>query len=468
MHFENSYQDLPEVLYQKNLPTPVNNPELLLYNEKLARELGIHSKELSLDAEFFAGNKILAGSVPISQAYAGHQFAHFNILGDGRAHLLGEILDSQQRRWDIQLKGSGPSKFSRRGDGRAALGPMLREYLISEFMAAMNIPTTRSLAVVKTGEPVFRETVLKGAILTRVASSHIRVGTFEFANYSGGKKLVQQLADYCIHRHYKVITSSENRYLDFLKAVVKRQASLIAGWMNLGFIHGVMNTDNMSIAGETIDYGPCAFMDRFDPAKVFSSIDQNGRYAYGNQPAIGQWNLARLAECLLPLLSEDKDKALSMAEEVIQNYRDLFQQEYYAGLRKKLGLLRPLADEFKFFESMFQILKDKRLDYNQFFVQLGAGVMGQQEWLASWEARVRAEAADPQEAQQRVKANNPFVIPRNYWVEEALKDATEKSDMTLFQDFLEALQNPMRETHHTQKFLTSPKIAEGYRTFCGT
>ena len=339
-NFQNTYTSLPPHFFQRALPTPVRAPGMVFFNSSLAESLGFSPDPTvpATLAPYFAGNSIFNGSEPIAQAYAGHQFAHFTMLGDGRAILLGEHLTPQGERFDVQLKGSGPTPYSRRGDGRAALGPMLRELIISEAMHALGIPTTRSLAVVSTGEPVFRENTLQGAILTRIARSHIRVGTFQFATATPREDGLKRLADYTIDRHYPECTDPTSRYRDFLNAVIDRQAKLVSQWMMSGFIHGVMNTDNMSICGETIDYGPCAFMDQYHPDTVFSSIDHHGRYAYGNQPVIAQWNLARFSETLLPLLSEDRGAALTIAKEAIDRFPALFLGYWLQGMRSKLGL----------------------------------------------------------------------------------------------------------------------------------
>ena len=339
--FDNSYARLPEAFYVRLNPVPVRTPKLVVFNVALAQFLGLNPDALKGDegAAVFSGNRIPEGAEPLAQAYAGHQFGSFTMLGDGRAILLGEQVTPKGERFDIQYKGSGRTPFSRQGDGRAALGPMLREYIISEALQALDIPTTRSLAVVTTGEPVFRETALQGAILTRTAASHIRVGTFEYAAAKGKPNEIRALADYTIRRHFPDLAADGNPYLALLGAVMERQASLVARWLLVGFIHGVMNTDNMALCGETIDYGPCAFMDAYDPNTVFSSIDHNGRYAYGQQPQIAQWNLARFAETLLPLIHEDPQEAVSMAKEAIAGFSDIFRHFWLAGMRAKLGLL---------------------------------------------------------------------------------------------------------------------------------
>jgi uncharacterized protein YdiU (UPF0061 family) len=337
-NLEHSYAGLPKLFHRSTLPIPVRQADVVIFNQPLAMELGLKAEVLKEDASLFVGNRLPTGSAPLAQAYAGHQYGHFTALGDGRAILLGEQITPKGARFDIQLKGAGQTPFSRSGDGRAGLGPMLREYIISEAMHALSIPTTRSLAVASTGEIVRRMEPLSGAVLTRVAASHIRVGTFEWAAARGSKEELQALADYTIQRHYSELAGTEQVYLRFFESVMERQAALIAQWMHVGFIHGVMNTDNMAICGETIDYGPCAFMDVYDPETVFSSIDRKGRYAYGNQPHIAQWNLARLAEALLPLLQEDEKLAIEKANEAIHRFQSRFQRHWLAGMRSKLGL----------------------------------------------------------------------------------------------------------------------------------
>jgi uncharacterized protein YdiU (UPF0061 family) len=353
---EISYSKLPKTFYTHIMPTPVKAPRLVIFNHALAKSLGLSLTETNPEdlARLFSGNALPEGSTPIAQGYAGHQFGHFTMLGDGRAHLLGEQVTPDGKRVDIQLKGSGQTPYSRRGDGRAAFAPMLREYLISEAMHALGIPTTRSLALVTTGEPVLRDTVLQGVILTRVAASHIRVGTFEYAAARKDREGLQSLADYAITRHYPKLTQQDAPYLALLNAVIERQAKLVASWMHVGFIHGVMNTDNMTISGETIDYGPCAFMDRFAIDKVFSSIDRGGRYAFGNQASIAQWNLARFAETLLPLLHENMNRAADLAEAALEHYSTIFNAAWLSGMRRKLGLFGEEADDLPLIQSLLE------------------------------------------------------------------------------------------------------------------
>lgn len=473
MKLQNTYLNLPSIFYQKVNPSPVAEPKLVVFNEALAKELGLDVVQMKSAPEVFSGNKIVPGSIPIAQAYAGHQFGHLNILGDGRAHLLGEIIDAQGQRWDMQLKGSGLTPFSRGGDGRAALGPMLREYIISEAMHALGIPTTRSLAVVTTGETVDRDTRLPGAILTRIAASHIRVGTFEFAAVKGGVEAVKALADYSISRHYPELINSSKMYLAFLNSVIRSQALLIAKWMNVGFIHGVMNTDNMTISGETIDYGPCAFLDEYDLSKVFSSIDQRGRYAFGNQPLIAQWNLARLAETLIPLLDDDQKVSIKLAEEAIVSFFGLFQKFHLQGQCAKLGFEKIYPEDAKLIQQLFQCMTQAKADYTMIFRALTEEKLHQhvefQQWMKSWEQRVQAEGLSIADAVKIMKKNNPVVIPRNHFVEEALKEASVNYNYAPFEALAKILKEPFKETSENTKFRESqPGHSLHFQTFCGT
>ena len=367
-NFDNSYADLPEIYFTKMDPNPVKEPELVILNDTLATTLGLNADALKEEGiAVFAGNEIPEGAMPLAQAYAGHQFGHFTMLGDGRAMLIGEQITPTRERFDIQLKGSGRTAYSRGGDGRAGLGPMLREYIISEAMHALGIPTTRSLAVVTTGETILRETMLPGAIVTRIAESHLRVGTFEFAIQWGTFDDLRRLADYAIKRHYPEIEADKNRYLSFLQAVIAQQAALIAKWQLVGFIHGVMNTDNMTISGETIDYGPCAFMDTYDPATVFSSIDVQGRYAYGNQPSIAGWNLARFAETLIPLLHEDEEEAIKIGQDAMSGFHDHYQSNWLSGMRAKLGLFNEEKDDETLIDNLLTLMTKYKADYTNTF-----------------------------------------------------------------------------------------------------
>ena len=369
---ENSYAELPDFFYSKINLSKVSSPKLVVLNNKLAEYLGLEVNELTSDegVSYLSGNLVPKGSIPIAQAYAGHQFGYFTMLGDGRAMLLGEQITPDGKIYDIQLKGSGTTPYSRGGDGRAALGPMLREYIVSEAMHALNIPTSRSLAVVTTGEPVIREKLLKGSILTRVASSHIRVGTFEYAANFGTDENVRQLADYTINRHFKEVENDDNPYLSFLKEVIKRQAFLIAKWQLVGFIHGVMNTDNMALSGETIDYGPCAFMDTYNPDTVYSSIDTYGRYAYKNQPKISVWNLSRFAETLVPLIHENSERAIELAQDAVTEFHELYHYNWTSGMRSKLGIFNEEAEDEKLIQGLLNLMHKNNEDYTNTFIKL--------------------------------------------------------------------------------------------------
>lgn len=478
--FDNSYLSLPQPFYSRQKPSAVRQPQLVLLNRALAESLGLNAEVLASGegTAVFSGNQIPQGGEPIAQAYAGHQFGHFTILGDGRAILLGEQITPAGERFDIQLKGSGQTLYSRRGDGRAALGPMLREYIMSEAMHALGIPTTRSLAVVTTGEPVFREDALPGAILTRVASSHIRVGTFQFAAYTNDVEALRKLADYTLQRHFPDIATVENRYLALLNSVIERQASLIAKWMHVGFIHGVMNTDNMAISGETIDYGPCAFMDAYDPSTVFSSIDHQGRYAFGNQPHIAQWNLARFAETLLPLLHDNPAQSLELAEEAIHHFSHKFQGYWLSGMLRKLGLFEEQAGDATLVQDLLAWMQRSEADYTNTFRELamhigsnGASAMDAAfaEWLSHWRARLQRQPQSQEEAMQLMLAHNPAYIPRNYQVEAALAAAVEAGDLTVTERLLGVLAQPYTESpEHADYSASPPASAAYYQTFCGT
>lgn len=477
--FENSYARLPEAFFAETLPEPSPSPELVMLNYPLATSLGLNAEALEDEdgVSVFAGNRIPEGGKPIAQAYAGHQFGHFTMLGDGRAVLLGEQLTPDGNRFDIQLKGSGRTPFSRGGDGRAALGPMLREFIISEAMHALGIPTTRSLAVVVTGAPVHREEPLEGAILTRVAASHLRVGTFQYAAARQVVDDLRTLADYAIERHYPEITGDANPYVSFLEKVIDRQASLIAKWQIVGFIHGVMNTDNMTISGETIDYGPCAFMDTYDPATVFSSIDRQGRYAYGNQPGIGEWNLARLAETLLPLLHDDAEKAIEVAENALSGYAKLYHSYWLKGMRSKLGIFHEEEEDAKLVKDLLTILKDNRADYTNFFLALTNEKLDDlpmcktpefDDWDRRWQERLERQPESDEAAKQLMRDSNPAVIPRNHNVEEALDSAIE-GDFTVMEKLLEVIANPYDHTaEHDDQYKMPPPPDIPYQTFCGT
>lgn len=477
---QNSYAELPEILYSKIDVNPVSSPYLVKLNEPLAQTLGLNPQALKEDEQMdvLAGNGVPKAGEPLAQAYAGHQFGHFTMLGDGRALLIGEQITPTGQRYDVQLKGSGRTPYSRGGDGRAALGPMLREYMISEAMHALNIPTTRSLAVVTTGDPVFRETELEGAILTRIASSHIRVGTFQFAAQWGTVEELRALADYAIERHYPEIASHENPYLSFFQEVMKKQASLIARWQLVGFIHGVMNTDNMTISGETIDYGPCAFMDTYDPATVFSSIDVNGRYAYGNQPTIGGWNIARLAESLLPLLHENEQKALEIAQQAMSHYDEIFRGYWLSGMRSKLGLVNEEEGDSLLIDSLFDLMRNYTADFTHTFRALTIGkIEGMplfetdqfKHWHEKWQQRLSRQSTTKEEVFQLMKKHNPAMIPRNHRVEAALEAAVEHADYSVMENLLAVLSDPFAYTDEQEEYCTlPPSTDEPYQTFCGT
>lgn len=478
-HFDNSYAQLPKMFFTSLNPTPVHAPKLVMLNEKLAAFLGLNPEALQSDegAAVFAGNSIPEGAEPLSQAYAGHQFGHFTMLGDGRAVLLGEQITPQGEKFDIQLKGSGRTPYSRGGDGRAALGPMLREYIISEAMHALGIPTTRSLAVVTTGELILRETKLPGAILTRVAASHLRVGTFEYVVRWGGVKNLQILADYAIRRHFPEIADDENKYLSLLVKVINRQAELIAKWQLVGFIHGVMNTDNMAISGETIDYGPCAFMDTYDPDSVFSSIDTQGRYAYKNQPIIGGWNLARFAESLLPLLHEDTEQAVKVAQDEVSRFTELFQSHWLAGMRAKIGLFNEEDQDEELINELLNLMKNHRADYTNTFRALvlnqmdGMDLFKTEEfsrWQNRWQERLERQQESTAVSRELMRKSNPAVIPRNHRVEEALEAAVEKEDYSVTERLLTVLSNPYAYTEEQAEYCTVPASTTPYITYCGT
>ena len=475
---ENSYADLPKQFFTRINPTPVNKPNLVIFNKELSKELGIDlPDDKELLAQIFSGNKLPKKAKPISQAYAGHQFGHFSILGDGRAHLIGEQISKKGKRFDIQFKGSGPTPYSRNGDGRAALAPMLREYIISEAMYALNISTTRSLSVVSTGESIMRSSLTEGAILTRVASSHIRVGTFEYASKMLDRSAVKQLTDYAIKRHFPELISQKNPYLSFLKAVITQQAKLIASWMHIGFIHGVMNTDNMAISGETIDYGPCAFMDIFSMNKVFSSIDQNGRYEYGSQAHIAHWNLTKLAESLLPLLHENADEAMKQAEVAISEYANDFNSAWISGMRSKLGLLNEEEGDYELAQSLLEWMESSKTDYTETFRDLAYENLTEKEiykslafkkWHSLWQARLSRNSKPIKSSLSMMRKYNPVIVPYNHLVEEALS-AAEEGDMQSFYKLFSALEKPFEFSSSSEVFLNSSVDPNPhYQTFCGT
>src|SRR5271163_1062131 len=456
--FSNSYARLPERFFARLAPTPATKPRLIKFNESLASELGVNAQGLEPDelAAVFAGNVTPPGAEPIAMAYAGHQFGSFvPQLGDGRAILLGEVLDRSGERRDVQLKGAGRTPFSRGGDGRAALGPVLREYVVSEAMHALGIPTTRALAAVSTGETVYRDRQLPGAVLTRVASSHIRVGTFQYFAARGDLEAVERLSDYVIDRHFPDARDAERPRLALLQAVLERQALLIARWMHVGFIHGVMNTDNIALSGETIDFGPCAFMDSYDPATAFSAIDEFGRYAYANQPAIAQWNLARLAETLLPILDPDQERAAELASEAISAFAALFQAHWAAGMRDKLGISSAEDGDLDLVRAWLAAMHENGADFTLTFRRLCAAAVDEKadaqlrelfanpaaydDWAARWRSRLTRESRRPRERAEAMRRVNPAFIPRNHRVERALDAAVEHEDFSLFEELLAVL-----------------------------
>jgi uncharacterized protein YdiU (UPF0061 family) len=493
--FENSYARLPEHFYARLDPTPVAAPHLVKLNVELARELGLDPDALASTrgVEILSGNRVAEGAEPLAQAYAGHQFGHFvPQLGDGRTNLLGEVLGRDGRRYDIQLKGSGPTPFSRGGDGRAALGPVLREYIVSEAMAALGVPTTRALAAVTTGERVLRETALPGAVLTRVAASHLRVGTFQYFAAQGDTDGTRKLADYATARHYPEAAAAKQPYRALLDGVVTRQAELVARWLLLGFIHGVMNTDNTSISGETIDYGPCAFMEAYDPVKVFSSIDHNGRYAYGNQPRAMLWNLTRLAEALLPVLEQEtgnEEAALASAKEALGAFGPQFQAAYGAGLRRKLGLFTEREGDAELGQDLLTRMAANRADFTLTFRRLcdaAAGPEGAEgvralfadpsaydSWADEWRRRLNKEAAfGAVQEEARVAAMrlaNPAFIPRNHLVEAALDAAMRRQDFGPFEELLDVVSRPYEDRPGLERYATPARPEECVlQTFCGT
>ncbi|MCL2546052.1 MAG: YdiU family protein [Oscillospiraceae bacterium] len=473
-NFENTYIKLPKTFYHNQTPAAASKSKLVMFNQELARNMGLNADALKSKPGIFTGTVLPDGADPISQAYAGHQFGHFTMLGDGRAVLLGEHIAPDGQRFDIQLKGSGKTPYSRRGDGQAALLPMLREYIISQAMFFLGIPTTRALAVALTGKDVVREKVLQGAVLTRVASSHVRVGTFDYAAVYGTEKDLQRLADYCIQRHFPWFENAPNKYLLLLREVARNQASLIAKWQLVGFIHGVMNTDNMTISGETIDYGPCAFMDTYDPNSTFSSIDIAGRYAYNNQPAMGAWNLSRFAEDLLPLIDDDQNEAVKLAQREIDKYWACYHENWLAGMRAKLGIVSDEPQDVALAEELLRLMQTHALDYTSTFRALSSA---DQEispltempelalWHEKWQAKLSRQPQSLKEAIDRVKKHNPAVIPRNHHVEEALS-AAEQGNFSVMESLLEALRNPYEES---KEYSRRPEPTScRYQTFCGT
>jgi len=476
-HFDNTYSRLSNTFKEEIKPTPVHDPEIVILNEELASNLNLDFSKIDKKklAEIFSGNSIPEETNTIAQAYAGHQFGHFTMLGDGRAVLLGEHLVNNDNRFDIQFKGSGRTSFSRGGDGRAALGPMLREYIISEAIHSLNIPSTRSLAVVKTGEKVIRENLLQGAILTRVASSHLRVGTFQYIAATQNIENLNTLIDYTINRHYPEIKTSKSKALDLLNLVMEKQCQLVINWMRVGFIHGVMNTDNMTISGETIDYGPCAFMDHYDPKTVFSSIDKFGRYAFSNQPPITKWNLARFAECLIPLIDKDEDTAIKLATDLIDNFQSIYEDKWLNMMRDKLGLFGQDKNDKKLIDDLLEWMKKNKVDYTNTFCNL-MGINSDEiyknndfiNWKNKWKKRLELNNSTKEKQAKLMKESNPTVIPRNYKVEEALAEA-DKGNLDKMKKLLTILKNPYNNQSNIEEYkMPAPSSNEKYQTFCGT
>ena len=478
-HFDNSYSRLPKTFKEDIKPAPVSLPEILILNEDLAKNLDLDFSNITKDnlSQILSGNILPEGSSSIAQAYAGHQFGQFTMLGDGRAVLIGEHLTKNNERFDIQFKGSGRTPFSRSGDGRAVLGPMLREYLISEAMHSLKIPTTRSLAVVKTGEDVVREQISKGAILTRVALGHVRVGTFQYIAAKQNVNDLEILTNYTIEKYYPNIKSSKNKALDLLNVLIEKQTQLVINWMRVGFIHGVMNTDNMSISGETIDYGPCAFMDSYNPKTVFSSIDQLGRYAYDNQPKITKWNLTRFAECLIPLISKNEDEAIKLATEALDKFEKIYETKWLNMMRDKLGLYGEDNDDKSLIMELLDWMEKNKVDYTNTFIFLTSKTIKNSEtynnadfdlWKIKWVKRLTVFGNSHDKSMELMNFSNPMVIPRNHKVEEALTSAS-NGDLTLFNKLIKILKNPYLVNNDDLEFMSpAPHSDKKYQTFCGT
>ena len=484
MNFSNTYIKLGNHFYEKSKPTPVQEPRLFLWNSELAEQLNV-SEDLLMDpaalAQVFSGNQMLTGAEPIAIAYAGHQFGGFNPqLGDGRAHLLGEVIDQVGKRWDVQLKGSGPTEFSRGGDGRCAIGPAVREFIMSEAMKALGVPTTQCLAVVTTGESVYREGPVPGAVVTRIASSHLRVGTFQFFAARGDHDSLKALCDYTIEHHFPELKGEkENQTILLLEKVIEKQIQLIVAWMRVGFIHGVMNTDNTAISGDTIDFGPCAMMGVCDPKTVYSSIDRNGRYAFGNQPNIAQWNMARFAECLLCLIDEEDTQAIEQIKSMITDFFNQFNLEYRQMMGKKFGVLSPQEEDDQLLSSLLEQFTVQELDYTITFDRLTKSLTSDSitsqmkaelgQYFDPWRKRITEQAASVEEIQSVMRRNNPVVIPRNHHVEAVIKKCEESGVATAAEEFLEVLRSPYKELSQTPKFKDVPKDRDlQYQTFCGT
>lgn len=474
-NLQSSYTQISDKLFSELKPDAVTNPSTVIVNNELAEKLGLNLKGISEEdlSNLFSGNSLPHGSKPFAQAYAGHQFGQFTILGDGRAHIVGEQVTPDGEIFDIQYKGSGRTPYSRGGDGKAALGPMLREYLISEAMYYLGIPTTRSLAVVETGEKVYREVPLKGSILTRVASSHIRIGTFQFLAAHKDYEGMKSLLDFSIKRHFSNLKFSENLAIEFIKAVMQKQINLIVEWMRVGFIHGVMNTDNSTISGETIDYGPCAFMDHYDANTVFSSIDTQGRYSFANQPSIIQWNLVRLAECLLPLIDKDEKRSIEIAQNLINTFSSLFKDKWLQMMKKKLGIKDQSEDDEELINNLINWMQQKKPDFTNTFCNLMNYDHADDEefednefnnWKREWKKRVESK-----EYLDVMMSCNPTLIPRNYLVEEALSEAETDGKFDKFKELNEIISSPYQLKKVNIKYLETPsKTNIPYKTFCGT
>ena len=474
-NLQSSYTQISDKLFSELKPDAVTNPSTVIVNNELAEKLGLNLKGMSEEdlSNLFSGNSLPHGSKPFAQAYAGHQFGQFTILGDGRAHIVGEQVTPDGEIFDIQYKGSGRTPYSRGGDGKAALGPMLREYLISEAMYYLGIPTTRSLAVVETGEKVYREVPLKGSILTRVASSHIRIGTFQFLAAHKDYEGMKSLLDFSIKRHFSNLKFSENLAIEFIKAVMQKQINLIVEWMRVGFIHGVMNTDNSTISGETIDYGPCAFMDHYDANTVFSSIDTQGRYSFANQPSIIQWNLVRLAECLLPLIDKDEKRSIEIAQNLINTFSSLFKDKWLQMMKKKLGINDHSEDDEELINNLIKWMQQKKPDFTNTFCNLMNYDHADDEefeddefnnWKREWKKRVESK-----EYLDVMMSCNPTLIPRNYLVEEALSEAETDGKFDKFNELNEIISSPYQLKKVNIKYLETPsKTNIPYKTFCGT
>ena len=482
-NLQNSYLELPDCFYERIEPTLVQNPKIIYFNKELAKNLNLEflNHDLSLITNYFSGNKLPKNSKPIAQAYAGHQFGYFTVLGDGRAVLLGEHTNKENNKFDIQLKGSGKTPYSRNGDGRAALGPMLREYLISEAMHGLNIPTTRALAVVKTGEKVFREKEMDGAILTRIASSHIRIGTFQYAAMQGKKDILEKLLNYTIKRHHPEILENkgENKAIQIIEKLIEKQISLVVNWMRVGFIHGVLNTDNVSLAGETIDYGPCSYMDYYDPKTVFSSIDHQGRYSFNNQEIITHWNISRFAETLIPLIDNNEDKAIKIGSKIIDSFGDKFKSQWLKMMKNKLGLINDIPNDEKLIFKFLNWMEKNRVDYTNTFLYLMNSQNNNndhykskdfQNIYAEWKNRIGKNKCSEKEVIKIMASNNPYYIPRNHIVEKCLYEATINNNMKEFNSIIQLYNNPYKKLENNENYQqpSSFEFTEKYKTFCGT